>query len=171
MLADVFDDPPAVVLAEVDIEVGHRDPFGVQEALEQQGVGQWIEVGASDLGKVKYVGSVNGGAESIYAKAFDGNVWSSFVQVNATTLQRAAADFGKDGASDILFHNAKTGGAAIWQMDSLKIIGNNIVGTQATSFHAVDAFDFSGDGKADILWEGSNGQVQLWQMEASGPPH
>jgi hypothetical protein len=26
----------AAVHAEVDVEVGHRDPFGVQEALEQQ---------------------------------------------------------------------------------------------------------------------------------------
>jgi hypothetical protein len=45
MLADVLDDPPAVVLTEVDIEVGHRHPLRIQEALEQQGVGERIEVG------------------------------------------------------------------------------------------------------------------------------
>ena len=45
VLADVLDDAPAVVLAEVDVEVGHRYPFRIQEALEQQGVGQRIEVG------------------------------------------------------------------------------------------------------------------------------
>jgi hypothetical protein len=32
-------------LAEVDIEVGHRDPFRVQETLEQQVVLQRVEVG------------------------------------------------------------------------------------------------------------------------------
>jgi hypothetical protein len=132
-----------------------------------QAPGAWIEVNASDLGNVKYVGSVNGGAESIYAKVFDGNVWSSFVQVNATTLQHAPEDFNNDGATDILFHNIKTGAVAMWQMDSLKILANEGVSTQATTWHAMDAFDFNGDGKADILWENSNGQLQLWQMDGS----
>ncbi|KPQ09879.1 MAG: hypothetical protein HLUCCA09_02175 [Rhodobacteraceae bacterium HLUCCA09] len=35
--------PP--VHAEVDVEIGHRHPLGVQEALEEQVVTQWIEVG------------------------------------------------------------------------------------------------------------------------------
>ena len=42
---DVVDDAVAVALAEVDVEVGHRDPLGIQEALEQQVVLQRIQVG------------------------------------------------------------------------------------------------------------------------------
>jgi hypothetical protein len=47
-LAHVLDDPPAVVLAEVDVEVGHRHPLRVEEALEQQRVAQRIEVGDAE---------------------------------------------------------------------------------------------------------------------------
>ncbi len=36
LLRHVVDDPVAAVHAEVDVEVGHRDAFGIQEALEQQ---------------------------------------------------------------------------------------------------------------------------------------
>jgi hypothetical protein len=44
-LLHVADDLFPAVHAEVDVEVGHRHPFGVQEPLEQQRVAQWIEVG------------------------------------------------------------------------------------------------------------------------------
>ncbi len=44
-LGHVIDDPVAAVHAEVDVEVGHGNTFGVEEALEQQVVGQRIEVG------------------------------------------------------------------------------------------------------------------------------
>jgi len=47
---DVVDHTVAVGLAEVDVEVGHRHPLGVQEALEQQLVAQRVEVG--DLQRV-----------------------------------------------------------------------------------------------------------------------
>lgn len=131
-----------------------------------QAPGAWIEVNVSDLAKVKYVGSVNGGAEQLFAKAFDGNVWSGNVSVDATTLQRAPSDFTGDGNSDILFHN-NSGAVAMWQMDGFKTLANVGAGTQATSWHAQDAFDFNGDGKADILWHNTNGQVQLWQMNGA----
>ena len=42
---DVVDHAVALVLAEVDVEVGHRHALGVQEALEQQVVVQRVEVG------------------------------------------------------------------------------------------------------------------------------
>ncbi len=44
-VAHVLDHPPAVVLAEINVEVGHRDPLRIQEALEEQRVGQWVEIG------------------------------------------------------------------------------------------------------------------------------
>ncbi|MNK26768.1 hypothetical protein D3C87_451090 [compost metagenome] len=45
LFLDVVDDPFAVVLAEVDIEVGHGDPLGIQEALEQQVIADRVQVG------------------------------------------------------------------------------------------------------------------------------
>ncbi len=44
-LLDVADDLVAPVLAEVDVEVGHRHALGIEEALEQQIEPQRIEVG------------------------------------------------------------------------------------------------------------------------------
>ena len=41
----IIDDLVAAVHAEVDVEIGHRHPFGVEEALEQQVVRQRVEVG------------------------------------------------------------------------------------------------------------------------------
>ena len=51
LVLDVVDDAVAVGLAEVDVEVGHRHPLGVQEALEQQVVLQRVEVG--DLERIR----------------------------------------------------------------------------------------------------------------------
>jgi hypothetical protein len=45
LLTHVVDDLAAAVLAEVDVEIGHADALGVQEALEQQAVGKRIQVG------------------------------------------------------------------------------------------------------------------------------
>ncbi len=42
---DVIDDAFAIVLAEIDIEVGHGHAFGVEEALEQQVVAYGVQVG------------------------------------------------------------------------------------------------------------------------------
>src|SRR5690606_18644996 len=44
-LGHVVDHPVAAVHAEVDVEVGHGNPFRVEEAFEQQVVGQRVEVG------------------------------------------------------------------------------------------------------------------------------
>ena len=45
LVLDVVDDAVAPVLAEVDVEVGHRHALRIEEALEQQVVAQRIEVG------------------------------------------------------------------------------------------------------------------------------
>ena len=44
-MLDVFDDLFAAVHAEIDVEVRHRHPLGVQEAFEQQRIAQGVKVG------------------------------------------------------------------------------------------------------------------------------
>ena len=44
-LLDVADHLVAPVLAEIDIEIRHRNAFGVQKTLEQQTKAQWVEIG------------------------------------------------------------------------------------------------------------------------------
>ncbi len=44
-LADVGDHFVPAILAEVDVEIGHRDAFGIEEPLEQEPKPQGIEIG------------------------------------------------------------------------------------------------------------------------------
>ena len=43
--ADIVDDLVAALRAEVDVEVGHRHSFGIEEALEQQAEAERVEIG------------------------------------------------------------------------------------------------------------------------------
>src|SRR5690606_32663466 len=45
LFLDVVNDLLAAILTEVDIKVGHRDAFRIEEAFEQQIVAQRIEIG------------------------------------------------------------------------------------------------------------------------------
>ena len=59
LVGHVVNHPITAVHAEVDVEVGHGDPLGVEEALEQQVVGQRIEIG--DL---QHIGDQRAGART-----------------------------------------------------------------------------------------------------------
>jgi hypothetical protein len=63
---DVVDDALAVAEAEIDVDVGHRDPLGVQEALEEK-----IELHRVDVGDPHAVGDERAGRRS--APGPDGN--------------------------------------------------------------------------------------------------
>jgi serralysin len=80
-------------------------------------------------------------------------------------------DFNGDGKSDILLQHS-TGGVADalaeWQMNGTQVIGggyiNGVDPNLSTGWSAGGVGDFNGDGKADILLQGSHGQVAEWLM-------
>ena len=45
---DVVDHFVAAIHAEIDVEVGHRHAFGIEESLEQQSIREWIEIGDAE---------------------------------------------------------------------------------------------------------------------------
>ena len=45
LLGDVLDDFAAAARAEIDVDIGHADALGIEEALEEQAVLQRIDVG------------------------------------------------------------------------------------------------------------------------------
>ena len=46
--AYVFNHAPAIILTEIDIEVGHRYPFRIQEALKEQRITQGVKIGNTE---------------------------------------------------------------------------------------------------------------------------
>jgi FG-GAP-like repeat/RTX calcium-binding nonapeptide repeat (4 copies)/FG-GAP repeat len=85
------------------------------------------------------------------------------------------ADTDGDGKSDILWRD-QAGGLILWKMNGSTWLGANAI-TLATSTQPefaynlgtrVDAFaDVNGDGRADIVWRGSDGSLNVWFLNGS----
>ena len=77
-------------------------------------------------------------------------------------------DFNDDGHSDILWQNASTGQASIWEMNgNTRIGGGAVTPNPGPSWHAVGTGDFNDDGHSDILWQNTNGQAAIWEMNGN----
>jgi len=83
------------------------------------------------------------------------------------------ADFNGDGTSDVLW-NTDSGQVAIWEMIGTQVIaadftkvGASNVGAPGADWHLLGTSDFDGDGKSDLLWETSAGQVAIWEMDGA----
>jgi len=80
----------------------------------------------------------------------------------------AAADFDGDGRADILWRHESTGESYLYPMNGTSILaGEGYLRTVSDPFwHVVQAGDFDGDGKADLLWRNfSSGENYLWPMD------
>ena len=78
-------------------------------------------------------------------------------------------DFNDDGHSDILWQNTD-GQAAIWEMNGTNQIagGSALVGPNpGPSWKAIGTGDFNGDGHSDILWQNTNGQAAIWELNGT----
>src|SRR5581483_10230200 len=81
--------------------------------------------------------------------------------------------FNSDGHPDLLFQNHSTGQMAVWYLgytDGAVIQSAAYVNqSQVTSFPAVAAGDFDGDGHPDILFHNpTTGQLSVWFMGGTG---
>jgi FG-GAP-like repeat len=86
---------------------------------------------------------------------------------------KAVGDFNADHHSDILWQN-DNGEAAIWLIggddpaSGPGLIGGAAVGPNTgPTWHVIDAGDFNGDGRSDILWQNDNGQAAIWLMSGT----
>ncbi|HVO54162.1 MAG TPA: matrixin family metalloprotease [Solirubrobacterales bacterium] len=83
------------------------------------------------------------------------------------------ADFTGDGRADILWHHWQTHETQLWVMNENRLIRRaTVLGEDGNPvfigppFSIVAVADFTGDGKADILWHHSEtGETQLWVMD------
>ena len=82
-------------------------------------------------------------------------------------------DFNDNGVSDVLWRNG-SGALAVWDMNKSGAIGSGGFVTAGGAIVAPDASysvaaisDFSGDGKADVLWRNTSGSLIEWLMNGS----
>jgi hypothetical protein len=92
-------------------------------------------------------------------------------QVTADWRMRGVGDFDGDGFSDVLWHNSG-GQLAIWFRGDLATPlrpaaypgYHNIPTPVGREWQVHGVGDFNGDGRSDILWRRTDGQVGIWYM-------
>ena len=151
---------------------GQRMGIGSVSATQSAG---WNVAGIGDFngdGKSDILWSNGNGQAQIWTMHGTGQTGVSPVLGNLGAAWRVAgaADFNGDGKSDILLQN-DNGQIAIYLMDGFTKTASGAPRTYAgtypnlgSSWRAVTAKDYSGDGKADILFQNATGQAQVWTM-------
>ena len=91
-----------------------------------------------------------------------GFVWRPFFQFPAGWELKGTNDVDGDGRSDMIWYQPTRGLLAYWIMNANSIVRQ---GEQQTSglYTVRQIGDFNGDRRADIVWLGSAGDMQLWQ--------
>lgn len=81
------------------------------------------------------------------------------------------SDFDGDGHADILWRNVN-GALSTWQLSgdgAANQIRQNVFSAQIdTGWKIVETSDFTGDGRADILWRHENGTFSIWDASGEG---
>jgi uncharacterized repeat protein (TIGR03803 family) len=91
--------------------------------------------------------------------------WGTVFEV----VLNASHDFNGDGMSDILWRDT-SGDVAIWEMNGTTVLNgpSSFVATVSPStWSIVGQCDFNGDGKTDLLWRDTSGDVAIWLMDGT----
>lgn len=82
----------------------------------------------------------------------------------------AVGDVGNDGRADIIWRNQNSGQTVIWQMVGSLIMNQTELSPAVLDqrWQIGDLADFTGDGKADIVWRNMlSGENVIWQMDGT----
>jgi hypothetical protein len=80
------------------------------------------------------------------------------------------SDFNRDGISDLVWQNNRTGQRTMWLMTKNGYTGVEAgFGPVATDWQIATTGDFNGDGLVDIVWQNTaSGQRTIWLMNGTG---
>jgi VCBS repeat protein len=112
----------------------------------------------------------------------DGSASNNLSAVATTTITISPTvrnDFNVDQTSDILFQDVPaTGGRTrgtdplagapqIWLMNGNSVSSQVVLSNPGTQWHIAGSGDFNIDGRADILWQSSDGTPMIWTMNGT----
>lgn len=92
------------------------------------------------------------------------------IQASGTNVWQlvSAADFNRDGAADLLWHNSADRSNAIWIMRGTERLAIAHLPASAPDYQVVGAGDFDNDGYEDILWRNpAETKLAIWFMRGT----
>lgn len=140
-------------------------PGAPDSSWQIQGVGDFDGNGKSDI-----LWRNVSGQTAIWQDGTQVNTWPGTLDNNWKI--RGVGDFGSNGKSDILWRcepqapatscgQASTGTVAIWR--DANAGATLLPGAPDLGWQIEGVGDFDGNGKSDILWRNTSGQVAIWQ--------
>jgi ELWxxDGT repeat protein len=100
------------------------------------------------------------------------NAGGAAIMPDASWSVAGVGDFDGDSRSDILWRDSN-GTLVDWAMNGSSILSNSLITaggnavTPDASWGVAGIGDFDGDGRADILWRNTSGEVAAWLMNGS----
>jgi Ca2+-binding RTX toxin-like protein len=134
----------------------------------------WKNAGTGDFngdGKSDLLWRNDNGAVAIW-QTNGTTVTSNNIIASLTSDWKAAGtgDFNGDGKADILWRN-DNGAVSLWQMDGNNVVAAPVISsvpTLSNDWQISGICDYTGDGKAEILWRnGLTGEDKMWFLNGS----
>ena len=146
---------------------GAADPGGAPVGLA---AGWSLAAGADFTGDGKADLLLRDAADNLLLLVMDGTVATAVGQLGfgvSGGVILGTGDFDGDGKADLATRNAATGQVGVVLMEGVAVKSAMNLDGPAAGWNAFAVADYSGDDKADILWQRADGSLMLWEMNGT----